>query len=302
MAQRYLLMFGDEVELFLDAVDRGIPKSIRINTLVSKSVTETANSLKSRGFKLKEVPYIDYAFYIITEPFSIGATEEHLTGQIYVQGVGSMLASLILSPTSEDLVADLASAPGGKTTHMAQIMNNLGCILSVDKSNERVSKLRANIQRLGVKNTVVLRRDILELTGFEGIFSKALLDAPCTGEGLMVYMKERKLIRGAEELRKMSRLQVQLLDKAIDLLNKEGVLLYATCSIAPEENEYVISEVLSRRKDVSIIQTRYPGVKGKEGLTSYNEVNFHEDMSKCLRLYPHLSGTEGFFLCLMRRQ
>ncbi len=302
MIERYMRIFPeDELIEFLDKVEEGVPRSIRCNTLLLEDCRLLVERLEERGFELEQTGILSYAYRVVNESGSLGSTIEHLLGYYYIQGIGSMLTSVLLSPREGEFVADLASAPGGKTTHMAQIMNNKGCILSVDKSLARVKKLRSNIQRMHVKNTVVLRKDILRITGLEEFFDKVLLDAPCTGEGLIVFKKERKTSRTMDDLRKMSGLQIQLLEKAMELLKPGGTLLYSTCSIAPEENEYVLSNVLSRRDDIEVLPTRY-GRVGSPGIVEYNNTVFHDDMRKCLRVYPHRDGMEGFFYCLLRKR
>ncbi|MGB9830867.1 MAG: RsmB/NOP family class I SAM-dependent RNA methyltransferase, partial [Fervidicoccus fontis] len=250
MAQRYIMFMGDKEAIeYLISVEKGIEKSFRCNSILVKDCNVVERSLTEKGFILEKTPYLNYAYYIKREPFSIGSTVEHLSGKIYVQGVGSMLASEVLSPVEDDKVVDMAAAPGGKTTHMAQLMKNKGIILSIDINRERIWKLRVNIERLNAKNVYVLRTDALKINGLDEYFDKVMLDAPCTGEGLIVYKKERKFSKGIEDYKKMIPLQISMLKKAFKLLKRGGKILYSTCSIAPEENEYVISQVLNELKD-----------------------------------------------------
>ena len=302
MISRYRMIFSsEELVSFLESVERGLYRSIRCNTLKLSDCGELVERLESRGFMLKNIPFLKHGYRVIKEPVSIGALEEYLMGYYYIQGAGSMLASEILMPRENQVIGDLAAAPGGKTTHLAQLMNNTGCIVAVEKKRERARKLRSNLRRLGVNNTVILVNNILELTWLNNFFDKILLDAPCTGEGLLVFKKERKASKTIEDLRRMSRLQVMLLEKSVKMLKPGDELLYATCSIAPEENEYVITSILNHHDDIEVLSTRH-GEIGSPGLLSYNEVVFNSEMNKCLRLYPHRDGVEGFFYCLLRKK
>jgi 16S rRNA C967 or C1407 C5-methylase (RsmB/RsmF family) len=183
---------------------------------------------------------------------------------------------------------------------MAQLMDNKGCILAVDNNEYRVKKLRSNLQRMHVKNTLVVKKDARQLRGLNNYFDKIMLDAPCTGEGLIVFKKERKFTKTMDDLKKMSALQLQLLKKGFELLRQGGKLLYTTCSIAPEENEYVLSKFLSETSSAEIALTRHGNI-GSPGLTSFRGVDFNKQLEKCLRVYPHRDGVEGFFYCLIRK-
>jgi len=303
MAERYLMLFGRDGAIdFLESVARGIPRSIRCNTLVVKSCAELKERLEERGFVLKPSKIAPYAFYAEREPLSLGTTLEHLLGYYFIQGVGSMASVIALSPRPGERVADLASAPGGKTTHIAQLMENSGAVLSVDNDAGRLAKLVSNIERMHVRNAVVLMEDILKLDFLESRFDRAMLDAPCTGEGLLVYRRERKSTRTIEDLKKMSSYQERLALKAYRLLKPGGIMAYATCSIAPEENELVLSKVLEREDSLEVLETRIVGAANNPGVEEFNGVRFSSEMKKCLRLYPHTDGTEGFFICLLRRR
>ncbi|MEM0061452.1 MAG: RsmB/NOP family class I SAM-dependent RNA methyltransferase [Fervidicoccaceae archaeon] len=303
MAQRYILLFGAEgAESFLEAAIKGIPRSIRCNTLTMRDCGELVRRMEERGFSLRRSRIVPYGYYVEHEPFSLGSSPEHLQGHFFIQGVGSMASVVALSPKPGESVADLASAPGGKTTHMAQLMRNEGRIMSVDVDAKRISKLISNIERMHVRNAVVVLGDTLKIKFGEGSFDRVMLDAPCTGEGLIVYKKERLLTRTMEDLRRMSSYQVELLLKAYKLLRPGGIMAYVTCSIAPEENELVLSRALEREEKIEILETRLEGASNIPGVEEFNGVPLRSEVRLCLRLYPHTDGTEGFFICLLRRK
>lgn len=303
MIERYIHMFGSREELieFLEAVERGLPKYIRCNTLAIKNCSELVERLGEKNVFIKPVSWIPHAFMVenSSSVSHLGSTLEYLLGYYYIQGLGSMAASLALDPRPGETVADLAAAPGGKTTHIAQIMNNSGIILSVEKNPVRAMSLSANIQRMRVKIAIVMIKDILDLS-IEEKFDKVLLDAPCTGEGLLPIKKERKTSKDLEDIVRMHELQVKLLEKSIQLVRPGGALLYSTCSIAPEENEFVINKVLSSRSDVELEKIANLNV-GSPGLTEFMGYKLRDELANCVRLYPHRNNSEGFFICKLRR-
>lgn len=303
MIERYLKMLGlDETIKFLQAVEEGLPGSIRCNTLTIRECKLLPSTLKKHGIKLRAHEYLPHAFIVEEGREKVGHTNEYMMGFYYVQGLASMLAPLLLSPKSGEVVADLAAAPGGKTTYLAQLMENKGIITAVDNSFRRIKALINNIQRMRVVNTVVVRDDIKNFSKkFSETFDRVLLDAPCTAEGLLPLKRERKTSTTYDEIVRMCSVQTSLLIDAVDLLKKGGVLLYTTCSIAPEENEAVITYLLQKREDVEILETRWNNI-GRPGIVSYGDQVFSEDVRKCLRVFPHSDRMEGFFYCLIKRK
>ena len=303
MIERYLKMLGrDETIEFLQAVDRGLPGSIRCNTLAIRDCNLLPSLMERHGIEIRAHEHLPHAFIVEKGRERVGHTNEYMMGFYYVQGLASMLAPLLLSPKPGEVVADLAAAPGGKTTYLAQLMENKGIIIAVDNSSRRIKALINNIQRMRVVNTVVIRDDIKSFSKkFSETFDKALLDAPCTAEGLLPLKRERKTSTTYDEIVRMCSIQTSLLIDAVDLLRRGGVLLYTTCSIAPEENEAVITYLLQKRDDVEILETRWNNI-GRPGIVNYGDQVFSEDVKKCLRVFPHSDSMEGFFYCLIKRK
>lgn len=304
MIQRYYEIFRDwnKVILFLEGNEKPIPKSIRCNTLRIEC-NKLEDKLNSKGIMLKKIPWLPHGYWVYRSPISIGATHEYLRGYYHIQGPASMIPPLVLDPKPGELVLDMAAAPGGKTTYMAQLMDNKGAIIAVDKSRKRIKPLLSNINRLGVVNTIIIRTDALQLNKILDMkFKKILLDAPCTGEGLIPLIPERKTSRTINDLKLLSSLQIQLLKVALNLLDDYGILVYSTCSIAPEENEYVIWRVLEDYRSLNIELLPVNIGIGTNGLEEYNGIYFGKEFRKCRRLYPYAHGTEGFFIAKMRKK
>jgi len=292
MIARYEEMFDNELIDFLEGNEIRIPSSIRCNDLKIQC-NELIKKLKMKGMILAPIPWAPHGFWVLSSPISIGSTHEYLRGYYQIQGPASMIPAYILDPKYYDVVLDAAAAPGVKTSQMAQLMKNQGIIIAVDISRERMKALRSNITRLGVYNVIAIRSDIRSLK-FNKVFTKALLDAPCTGEGLIPMIPERKKSRSMDDLKYMSILQAEMLLTVLEFVKEGGIVMYSTCSVAPEENELVIDSVLEVYRHASIIAVQFP--IGDRGFKEYFKLKFSVNMENAIRLYPYKHGTEGFFI------
>ncbi len=306
MVERYYMMFGDwdVVEELLKSFDRGLNKVVRCNTLKVSNCGYLVERLSRLGFTLRSVGWCGYAFEVLSEGFvSLGATHEFLAGMYYVhRGLATLLPPIILSPKPSDRVLDLAAGVGGKTTHLSQIMGGSGVVVAVDVDRVKVRALRSNLERLGVYNVVVVRMDgrlVPEVFG-EGFFSKVLLDAPCTGEGIIQVDRSRRFKTDVVDLVRASQLQYELLMTALRSVCSGGYVLYSTCSIAPEEGEFVVDLVLNDFDGVEVADIPKI-VDFYSGITEFGRSRFSDDLRRCVRTYPHVHGMEGFFICLLRK-
>jgi len=171
-------------------------------------------------------------------------------GKFYIQNSASMLAAYILNPVSGDRVLDLCCGVGGKSTHMAEQMRNKGKILACDIFEHKLNLLRNNAERLGINIIETIKLDILTVDKkfHPGSFNKILLDAPCSGLGVLNRRADLRWMQTPEKIREIISLQKQMLDKAAALLEPGGTLLYSTCTINPEENEQVVQEFLAKNR------------------------------------------------------
>src|SRR3989344_418975 len=254
--------------------EKFVKKSFRINTLKA-DIKEVKNRLFN--FNLSQVPWCKEGFYV-AEKEDLGRTEEHSLGEIFIQTSVSMLPAQVLDPKS-DVILDISASPGGKTTHCAQLMKNKGIIVANDVSPDRLKPLIINLQRCSVTNTVVTQEDGRNL---KGNYDKILLDAPCSGSG-MIRGNTTLSLRTLKELNPLtierySRLQKQLILHAYSLLNEKGTLVYSTCSLEPEENEEVIDYLL------------------KNTNAKLEKINLLKSDFPYLRIWPQDYDTEGFFI------
>ncbi len=299
MIERYFRFLGlDETLKLLEANELPLMPSIRVNNL-KISVLELKKRLEKKGNELKPIEWVPYGFNVVKESYNLGSSHEFLQGYYYLQNIASMLSAIILDPKPNEIVIDMCAAPGSKSTHLAQLMENEGTLILIEKNLNRIPALEVNLRRMGITNSIVLNMDAINLSNINVKGDKILLDAPCTGEGLIRQDPSRKKSKRMKDIEKMASIQKKLLTTGLKSLNSGGVLLYCTCSIAPEENEIVVDEVLNKSNKFKIIEiSKNYGVKG---LTNVFGVNLLEDLMFSQRLYPHLHNTIGFYFCLIKK-
>ncbi|MHA1859795.1 MAG: NOL1/NOP2/sun family putative RNA methylase [Candidatus Asgardarchaeia archaeon] len=293
--ERYKKLLKDELQEFLKFNVKPLVNTIRFNTLkMNKGIL--LERLKEKGWKLKELPWFELGFYVIEPKYQIGNSLEHRLGYFYIQGPASMVPPIVLNPKPYEVVLDMCAAPGSKTTQIAAMMENKGIIVANDVELKRITALRSNLQRCGVINTVVTMMDGRRLSGIKQKFDKVLLDAPCTGDGTIRMNPEVMRMWSVKGAKALSRLQRSLILSAFDTLKGGGILVYSTCSLNPEEDEYVVDYLIKKRENARIESIRIDGLKFREGLTEFEGMRFDDEISKTIRIYPHDNDTEGFFI------
>jgi len=301
MIERYVALWGEENTLqFIEACEEPIRTSIRLNSLRIEP-EKVIDSLQKKRIELEKIPWLTHGYYADFEGHSTpGAFLEHMLGYYYVQGVPSMTTVEVLDPQPDETILDLAAAPGGKTTHIAQQMQNTGIVLAVEMDRRRLASLESNILRCGVTNSIVLRGDArkVEKLGIEP--DKILLDAPCSGEGLIPLDPTRKTSKTMADIRFCATREDELLDAAVNVLAPGGTIVYSTCSIAPEENEYIVDDIIKRHPEMKIVPI--PLDFGTPGYSEHFGVSLDDSMKLAKRFLPHLHGSEGFFICKMIKE
>ncbi|KAJ4296172.1 rRNA (cytosine-C5-)-methyltransferase nop2 [Collariella sp. IMI 366227] len=304
LAEKLMNLFPPrEAFAFFEANETARPVVIRTNTLRTHR-RDLAQALINRGVTLEPVgKWSKVGLQVFESTVPLGATPEYLAGHYILQAASSFLPVMALCPQEGERCLDMAAAPGGKTTHMAALMKNTGVIFANDPSKTRAKGLIGNIHRLGARNVIVCNYDAREFPRVMGGFDRVLLDAPCTGTGVIAKDPAVKTNRDEKDFQQLPHTQKQLLLAAIDSVNHAsktgGYVVYSTCSVAVEENEQVVAYALSRRPNVRLVETGLPF--GKEGFTSYMGKAFHPSLKLTRRYYPHLYNVDGFFVAKFQK-
>jgi NOL1/NOP2/sun family putative RNA methylase len=299
MVKRYLEMFGkEETVKLLEANEQKLIPSLRCNTL-RISEEDFVTLFTKKRFILEKISGISFGYRVFKTPFPLGATNEYLLGFYFLQSEASMMPVQVLDPKPGEVILDLAAAPGAKTTQIAQLMKNKGIIVAIDINRRRIKSLRSNLSRCGVYNALIIRMDGRQISDLGIKADKVLLDAPCTGEGLISRDPTRKTSRELKDILYIAELQKSLIDAALACLKPGGSLVYSTCAIAPEENEFVIDHAL-KNDNISVKKMDF-----NRGSPAFTDVIFgktlHPSIKEARRLYPHKDGTEGFFICKLQK-
>ena len=292
-----------EAFAFFEANESPRPVVIRTNTLRTHR-RDLAQALINRGVTLEPVgKWTKVGLQVFESQVPLGATPEYLAGHYILQAASSFLPVIALAPQEHERVLDMASAPGGKVTHIAALMRNTGCIFANDSNKDRTKALIGNIHRLGVKNTVVCNYDAREFPKVIGGFDRVLLDAPCSGTGVIAKDASVKTNKTTQDFLRLPHLQKLLLLGAIDSVDPSsktgGCIVYSTCSVTVEENEQVVQYALNKRPNVKLVET---GIDfGREGFVNFVNKKFHPSMKMTRRYYPHAYNVDGFFVAKFKK-
>ena len=294
-----------EIDQLLAIQDRPLPTGIRINRLKADPDRAIKDLSERYGWRVSPVPFCDNGWVITQAETSPGTTIEHRMGLYYLQDAASMVpVSLFDMDIPSPLVLDMAASPGGKTTHLIDRTMDKGFIFANDSSQGRIPALRSVLSTWGGIN--------LAITNYPGesfgswypeTFDKVLLDAPCSMENLRPTANRPLRETTQDERLRLQERQVQLLISGLQALKVGGQLVYATCSLAPEEDEAVVDAVLDqypRACKVEDVSERFEF--NTEGLTTFNGQTLHPSLKHALRLWPHRSGMSGFFSALITKQ
>ncbi|HOK06137.1 MAG TPA: 16S rRNA (cytosine(967)-C(5))-methyltransferase RsmB [Syntrophales bacterium] len=291
LVEKWLDLFGPQETEALCRADNAVPPVVvRVNTLRAdrESVRE---GLTAEGMRAEETPYSPDGLIVKDARQPLWETAAYKRGEIQVQDEASQLVSYCLAPRRGEVILDLCAGVGGKTSHMAALMGNEGRIVAVDASVGRLQAQRRLLERLGVRIVTPLRADATQDLGpeFLAAFDRVLVDAPCSGLGTLRRAPEIRWRRDTSRLDKMTSLQRLLLRRAAAYVRPGGVVVYATCSVLPEENEEIVGDFLDENGGFE--------VAGPEGLDPSLT-----DGDGFFRTYPHRHDTDGFFGAVLIRR
>lgn len=289
----------DDVDDLLDVLRTPRPTSIRVNTLKA-DVASVRRGLVDRGLDLEPVPWTPSGFRVQGD-VDVGLTLEHFLGHVYVQSAASMLPPRAVADEVEGArVLDGCAAPGSKSTQLAALMDHTGLLVANDRSWGRTAALKNNLDRCGVDNHVIAQED-LRHTGWETRFDVALVDAPCTGEGIVRKSWSPLEDWSVKRIHGLSGMQRLLIEAGFDLVRPGGTLVYSTCTFAPEENEAVVDHLLRARDDARVEPVGFEGLDAAPGVTRWDGDEYDPAVEDTVRVWPHLSDTDGFYVAKIRR-
>jgi len=286
LVKRWIARYGEKfTEDLLIANNQKPSTTIRVNTLVSNS-HELQALLSSVELSFSESKYLPN-FIGLHSLSNITNWEYFSKGYFSVQDESTGFSCYLLDPKPNERVLDLFSAPGGKTSLLADLMKNQGEIVAIDKYASRLKILQKNLTRLAINNVKIVEADALEYSDDEK-FDKILLDVPCSGLGTLTKKPDIKWKRDISDIIQLSELQPKLLEKGASLLKPGGELVFSTCTIEPEENYEVIKNFLNNHKEFELI----------------NAVNYFDKSliadNGCVQTYPNIHGIDGAFAAKLK--
>jgi 16S rRNA (cytosine967-C5)-methyltransferase len=292
IVRRWVDQWGTKETMALCQADNQVPPfTVRVNTLKG-SREKVLTQLYDETIEATPTPFSPVGI-AITKPPPLDTWGLLQEGLLQVQDEAAQFISMLLNPQPGERVLDVCAAPGGKTTHLAQLMGDQGEIVAMDVSQPKLELLQENCRRLGITIVKALAQDAAASPPFPpGSFDRVLVDVPCTGLGTLRRNPDGKWRVKEEDIPRLQQIQGKILTQAATMVKKEGVLVYSTCTLTSEENEGVIETFLSERKEFRLEDASLalpPGCKGLVDSTGY------------LRTLPHRHGMDGFFAARLSR-
>ena len=291
-------MRPQEVELRLTGERRS---SLRLNPLAGRPVEAVLGELRALT-ELEPIPWCADAFHIVGDKRAITESAPHAAGEVYVMNASSLIPGLALDPRPGQDILDVCSAPGGKAAHIAALTGNAARLTVNDGIKGRLKKLSEVIDLLNVNIVEMTNHPGQYLDKFvEADFDRILLDAQCSGEGMADLSRADALkFWSPERIEQMSRLQQRMLVAAFKRLRPGGILVYSTCTIAPEENEAPLDHLLRHNPDARVEPIDLAIPEAMPGLARWENRDYHPDLRHALRVVPS-TFMESFFVCRIRK-
>jgi NOL1/NOP2/sun family putative RNA methylase len=268
-------------------------QAIRINTM-NASKDMVVNRLKSLGIALEKIPFLQDGYWICKSNFSVGATAEYLLGLYSIQEAAAQIPVTLFAELEDKTVLDACASPGGKTVQLANRMKNSGVIVALELKKRKMFALANQMERSRVTNAAVYQMDAKEASKLNMKFDCVLLDVPCSGN----YVTDKHWFnkRSLKDVERNALRQRQILAEAVKVTKDYGELVYATCSLEPEENELNVDWAITNLG----LKVEEISCHGEKGLTNVFGREVDRSIEKCRRIWP--SQTQGFFICKLRRQ
>ncbi len=285
LVERWVESYGfDKTRAMLEENNVPPAQTVRVN-VTKATVEQVLTTLEREGVKAKRSEFVPECIYLLSG--QAARTGAFRNGLITIQDESSMLPATVLNPQPGMKVLDMCAAPGGKTTHMAEKMNNEGSILATDLHPKKLDLIEENTARLGLTIVQTAPLDGRQATQFlkEEDYDAILVDAPCSGLGVMRRKPDIKYTKREEDLQSLQTIQLNILENAVKLLKTGGKLVYSTCTVDREENEGTVKAFLAQHPEmVSVDLEHLPQqlmTKQQDGM---------------LQVFPQDIGSDGFFV------
>lgn len=290
-------------EVFITRARAIIPK-FRVGMLRGqRRLSIRVNTLKGQQTFERPIEWAPNCYWFDGEKSQLTHSKDFEEGRIYLQNAASFVPPLLLDLKSSHRILDICAAPGGKASHIAALTNNKAELWVNDNSRARLNRMINNLQTLGVKphNTTLYAVDSLRHQLPHDYYDRILLDAPCSGEGMITLDDPHALDQwSVAQIKRLQRIQKKAIATAWDLLRPGGVLVYSTCTMAPEENEAVVDYLLRKQETAQLLPIDLPLPNRIPTVKTWNNKTFANDLSSCLRLAPS-EDIEAFFVAVIRK-
>jgi NOL1/NOP2/sun family putative RNA methylase len=290
--------FIPDFDSFLESLRSPLPNHLRINRLKT-SPASALGMLREKGISLRPVYAGEDTLYEAPRALLPGKLPEYFLGYIHPQALTSCVASLVLAPRPNSSVLDLCAAPGGKTSHLSQLMGNTGIIVANELHSRRHAPLSHTLSRLGVLNAVQTAYPAQEFP-LRHCFDFVMADVPCSGEGRWRLSREPDAPDDSRYRAGIVEAQKRMILRGFDLLKKEGMMVYCTCTYSPAENERVVDFLLKHRDAELVPLDNSPDVE--PAIAQWGKEKFDGRVRKAGRFYPHRVDSVGFFMARIRKQ
>ncbi|MCG6879232.1 MAG: 16S rRNA (cytosine(967)-C(5))-methyltransferase RsmB [Deltaproteobacteria bacterium] len=293
LVKKWTRELGPDVALQLLKAGNQTPRLvIRANTL-QNSREVLLDCFEKEGIEARAVPFAPEGIELTHMRGSVSRLKSFKKGLFQVQGEAAQICAHLLAPGKRDRVVDMCAGLGGKSTHMAELMGDRGWILALDTSIDRLSGLKRNTDRLGIRSISPAAADATaSLSCFRSLFHKSMVDGPCSGLGVISKHPDTKLTKKEDDIQRLAMIQKSILFRSCEKLASGGEMLYVTCTISEEENEGVVESILRKNNTIILqdLRQRIPAW----GLELVNNNGF-------FKTFPHIHGMEGFFAALFRK-
>ncbi len=290
LVRRWVGRFGAErTARALEENNRPAPLVVRTNA-TRTTREKLLGSLKADGADAKETAYSAVGIELVSSP-GLTTLSAFRDGWFMVQDEAAQLVATMLAPKPGETVLDACAAPGGKATHLAEMMGNSGQVVALEGDKKRIPRIRENAARLGLTIIKPVLGDAALYK--EGAYDKVLVDAPCSGLGVLRRHPDGRWTKTVKTIKEKQVIQKKVLANCAALVNPGGVLVYATCTTEPEENENVVNDFLAKHPEFSLDDPR------QYLPASASKLN---DVQGFFRTFPNATEMDGFFGARMRRK